>query len=63
MVCCEIQVISSIWNKKEFFNTGGSGSVILPIYAKSDKTRLVIIDAYLCYQPHIKSNPVVFCQV
>jgi hypothetical protein len=55
------KLINSIW-KKEQFSEEWKNSIILPIYKKSDKTYVVIIQAYRFCQICTKFYPTSCCQ-
>jgi hypothetical protein len=47
------KLINYIWNKEEL-SEQWKESIIVHIYKKGDKTDLVIIEEYHCYQLHTK---------
>jgi hypothetical protein len=55
------KLINSMWNKEELPDQWKE-SIIVPIYKKSDKTGLVIIETFHFCQLHTKFYPSSFCQ-
>jgi hypothetical protein len=59
-LCSEIpKHINSVWNKKNYLSSGKS-LIIVPIYKKDDRTDVVIIETYRCYQLHTKFYKISF---
>ena len=55
------KLINSIWNKEKLPEEWRE-SITVPIYTKGNKTDLVILEAYHCYQLHTKYYLTSCCQ-
>jgi len=57
------KLINSVWNEEEWPQVWKESIIfILPIYKKSDKQIILIIELFHCYQLHTEFYPSSFCQ-